>query len=57
MILVRLNRFAGIKVLDSKRYGNGQFEIGAIGINNDLRQAWKIGKLEIKVDGRYGGSL
>lgn len=48
-----LNRFAGIKAIDSRRYGKKPFEIEAIAINNDLRQAWKIGKLEI--NGGDGG--
>ena len=42
-----LNRFAGIKAIDNKRYGKRPFEIEAIAINDDLNQAWKIGKLEI----------
>jgi hypothetical protein len=49
-----LNRFTGIKASDAKRYGEESFVIEAIAINYDERQAWKIGKLEIKSE---NGSL
>jgi hypothetical protein len=52
-----LNRFNGIKVLDAKKYEKGSsvspssFEIEGIAIDKIRKQAWRIGRLQIRSDG------